>query len=126
MLTFLKNQKESLITNSIKQIVKGYLERKNLGEMIDFKVDLNKKEIQLTMILRKESQPFKVIVKDFNFIKDKKRNKGYFTFESIKNSRDWNSDTLEKIIGSEERKIEIPNKYLQLIEMFFLNIKKSN
>jgi GTP-binding protein EngB required for normal cell division len=126
MLTFLKNQKESLITNSIKHIVKGYLERKNLGEMIDFKVDLNKKEIQLTMILRKESQPFKVIVKDFNFIKDKKRNKGYFTFESIKNSRDWNSDTLEKIIGSEERKIEIPNKYLQLIEMFFLNIKKSN
>ena len=126
MLTFLKNQKESLITNSIKQIVKGYLERKNLGEMIDFKVDLNKKEIQLTMILRKESQPFKVIVKDFNFSKDKKRNKGYFTFESIKNSRDWNSDTLEKIIGSEERKIEIPNKYLQLIEMFFLNIKKSN
>jgi len=126
MLTFLKNQKESLITNSIKQIVKGYLERKNLGEMIDFKLDLNKKEIELTMILRKESQPFKVIVKDFNFIKDKKRNKGYFTFESIKNSRDWNSDTLEKIIGSEERKIEIPNKYLQLIEMFFLNIKKSN
>jgi len=126
MLTFLKNQKESLITNSIKQIVKGYLERKNLGEMIDFKLDLNKKEIQLTMILRKESQPFKVIVKDFNFSKDKKRNKGYFTFESIKNSRDWNSDTLEKIIGSEERKIEIPNKYLQLIEMFFLNIKKSN
>ncbi len=126
MLTFLKNQKESLITNSIKHIVKGYLERKNLGEMIDFKVDLNKKEIQLTMILRKESQPFKVIVKDFNFIKDKKRNKGYFTFESIKNSRDWNSDTLEKIIGSEERRIEIPNKYLQLIEMFFLNIKKSN
>jgi sporulation protein YlmC with PRC-barrel domain len=116
MFKFLKSQKESLLSNSIKQVIILYLKRKNLGELKEFRVDLKKRNIHLTLLLRKEHKPLEIVVTNYNFIK--KEGKGYFTFDSIKTSRDWNSDALEKIIGSEDRQIEVPNKYVKVIEMF--------
>jgi len=116
MLKFLKDKREYLISNSIKNVITTYLKQKNLGKVIAFKLDSEKRDIYLTLLLRKENQPFEIVVTSYNFIKNKE--KGYFTFDSIKTSRDWNSDTLERIIGSEDKKIEVPNKYVKVIEVF--------
>jgi hypothetical protein len=116
MLKFLKNKKESILSNSIKRVISTYLKQKNLGEVTKFKLDSKKKELYLTLLLRKEDEPFEIIITNYNFIKNGEE--GYFTFDSIKTSRDWSSDTLEKILGSESKKINIPSKYVKIIEIF--------
>jgi len=116
MLKFLKNKKEALLSNSIKHLITTYLEEKNLGKITAIKLKSKKRKIHLTLLLRKETEPLEIVVTNYNFIRNGKS--GYFVFDSIKTSRDWNSDTLEKIIGSENKKIEVPDKYVKIIEMF--------
>ena len=116
MLKFLKNKKESLLSNSIKRVITAYLEKKSLGEVTTFRLDSKKRDIHLTLLLRKEVEPLEIIVANYNFVT--KEEKGYFTFDSIKTSRDWNSNALEKIIGSEDKKIRVPDKYVKIIVMF--------
>jgi len=112
----LKQLKKSAISSSIKKVITSYLKRKNLGELKTFKLNSKKRNIQLNLLLRKETKTIEIIINNYNFIKEKE--KGYFTFDSIKTSRDWNSKALEKIIGSEDKKIKIPDKYVKIVEMF--------
>ena len=116
MLKFLKNKKESILSNSIKRVISTYLEQKNLGEITSFRLDSKKRDIYLTLLLRKEKNPLEIVVSNYNFIRDGER--GYFTFKSIKTSRDWNSQALERIIGSEDKKIKVPDKYVKVVGMF--------
>jgi len=116
MLKFLKNKKESLLSSGVKHLITTYLEEKNLGEITAFKLNSEKRKIHLTLLLRKENEPFEIVVTNYNFIRNGKS--GCFIFDSIKTSRDWNSDTLERIIGSEDKKIKVPDKYIKIIEMF--------
>jgi len=116
MLKFLKNKKEALLSASIEKFITAYLEQKNLGEVTAFRLDSNKRDIYLTLLLRKEKNPLEIVVLNYNFIKEKE--KGFFTFDSIKTSRDWKSKTLERIIGSEDKKIKIPDKYVKIVGIF--------
>jgi sporulation protein YlmC with PRC-barrel domain len=116
MLKFLKYKKESLLSNGVKHLISTYLEQKNLGEITDFSLNSKKRDIHLTLLLRKENEPFQIVITNYNFIR--KGELAYFTFDSIKTSRDWNSTTLEKIIGSEDKKINVPKRYVKVIEMF--------
>ena len=108
--------KKSAISSSIKKVITAYLKRKNLGELKVFKLNSKKRKIELSLLLRKENHPIEIVINNYNFIKEKE--KGYLTFDSIKTSRDWNSKTLENIIGSEDKKIKIPDKYVKIVEIF--------
>lgn len=116
MLKFIKNKKNSAISNTIKSVISSYLERKNLGEVKSLKLDTKKKNINLTLLLNREKEPLEIVVSNYTFIQEGE--KGYFTFDSITTSRDWNSRALEKIVGAEDKKIKVPDKYVKIIGMF--------
>ena len=86
MLKFLKKKKDSIISKGIKKFITAYLERKKLGEISSFKLDSKKRNIYITLLLEREKEPFEIIVSNYSFIQE--REKGYFTFDSIKTSRE--------------------------------------
>jgi len=112
----LKLLKKSAISKSIEKFLTSYLERKKLGKVSHFKLDTKKKNIHLTLLLKRENQPLEIVVSNYSFVKEKE--KLYFKFDSITTSRDWNSKSFERLISNEDKKIEIPSKYVKMIEIF--------
>jgi hypothetical protein len=116
MLKFLKEKKNSVVSKGIKNFITAYLERKNLGKLSSFKLDSKKRNIYLTLMLQREKDPLDIIVSNYSFVQEK--DKGYFTFDSITTSRDWNSRAFEKLVADEDKKINVPDKYIKVITMF--------
>jgi len=116
MLKLIKTKKSTLLAKSIEQFITNYLEEKNLGKVKKFKINMKKRKISAILMLKREKEPLEIIIRNYNFIQ--KEEKGYFTFDSIRNSRDWESLALEKIIANDEKKIEVPEKYVNLIKIF--------
>ena len=111
-----KKKKNNVISKGIKTFITAYLERKNLGELSSFKLDSEKRNIHLILLLQREKKPLEIIVSNYSFIQENK--KGYFTFDSIRTSRDWNSRAFERLIANEDKKIKVPDKYIKIITMF--------
>jgi hypothetical protein len=116
MLKFLKKKKNSVISKGIKKFITAYLERKKLGELSSFKLDSKKRNIYLTLLLQREKEPLEIIVSNYSFVQEGE--KGYFTFDSITTSRDWNSRAFERLVANEDKKIKVPDKYIKIITMF--------
>ena len=116
MLKFLKKKKNSVISKGIKTFITAYLKQKNLGELSSFKLDLKKRNIYLTLVLKREKKPLEIIVSNYSFVQEDE--KGYFTFDSIRTSRDWESRAFERLVSDEDKRIKVPDKYIKTIIMF--------
>ncbi len=116
MLKFLKKKKNSVVSKGIKKFITAYLKQKNLGELSSFKLDSKKSNIYLTLLLQREKEPLEIIISNYYFVQEGE--KGYFTFDSITTSRDWNSRAFERIVATKDKKIKVPDKYVKIIGMF--------
>ena len=116
MFKLLKKKKDLLISKGIEKFIATYLERKNLGRISKCKLDSKKKKIKIILLLKKEKEPLEIKVSNYSFIKEGKE--GYFTFDSITTSRDWESNALERIIANKKKRIKVPKKHLKIISMF--------
>ena len=116
MLKLLKKKKDMLLSKGIEKFIATYLERKKLGKITKCKLDSKKKNIKLTLLLKKEKEPLEIKISNYSFKKEGLE--GYFTFDSISTSRDWNSNALERIIANKNKRIKVPKKHVKIISMF--------
>ena len=115
MLRLLKLSKGLTLNKTAKSIVGMYMKKKDLGELKNFTIDMQKKELNISFVPKHFNDELTVQALDYNIRNDEKTQKSYLTFESISTSNNWDNSNFKKLI--KDKKIEIPEKYSKLLSL---------
>ena len=115
MLKLLKLSKGLTLNKTAKSIIGLYMKKKDLGELRNFTIDMEKKELNISFVPKYFNDELSVQAIDYNIIKDTNKQKSYLTFESITTSNNWDNSNFNKLI--KDKKIEIPEKYSKLLSL---------
>ena len=115
MLRLLKRTKGSMLGKTAKGIVGVYMKKKNLGKLEDFDIDMSEKKLNISFTPKYFSEVLTIEAREYNIVRDEKKQKNYLTFDSIETSGNWDNSEFKKLIKN--KRIEIPEKYKKFIDL---------
>ncbi len=118
-LDFIRDTKDKMLAFIITKKVNKAMEE--FGEMLNFQLDTKNKNIYFEIMLKGESEPIKISLLKYEFIK--KNEKQYIMFKEIYASREWIDLVLKQFIlpkFAHDNLYELPQsllKYLPFAEI---------
>ena len=110
MISFAKI-KDKVASFSIETFLKGTFNR--YGEMLDFNIDSENKNIFMKVKLKGEPEPITFSLKNYSFTKESELTK--IQFEKIEISKEWMDIVAKDFFVN--KKLTIPSKYSGIIKM---------
>ena len=121
MLRLLKGTKGSMLGKTAKGIVGVYMKKKNFGKLEDFDIDMSEKKLNISFTPKYFSEVLTIEAREYNIVRDEKKQKNYLTFDSIETSGNWDNSEFKKLIKN--KRIEIPEKYKKFIDLVVQDLK---